>query len=245
MALCSPEAGFNDPKGGTGTASSWAAGPSWVCGASGAGRAELGLHRHTGQRPSSRRCPLLTLFAGPPHRAAGPSLCGSTGRAPGRRGGRQRPPLWPFRDRRGQSEGTLEALLKPREPSPQGAGSRAGGGPAPGRSGDLPLVRSHSHSPSREAPPADAWPPGKPTPWPPSSGSGPRILAWGPGQGEPRARAWASWLSVPPPTPGPPPSPVLDDALDDEVRGKVVPAVDLTEDAPSLGLLGANGEGRR
>lgn len=79
--------------------------------------------------------------------------------------------------RRGQSEGTPEALLKPREPSPQGAGSRAGGGPAPGRSGDLPLVRSHSHSPSRDAPPADAWPPGKPTPWPPSSGSGPRTLA--------------------------------------------------------------------
>lgn len=200
LALCSPEAGFNDPKGGTGTASSWAAGPSGVCGASGAGRAEPGLHRHTGQRPSSRRCPLLTLFAGPPHRAAGP-LCAARreGHLAGGVGGSvlHSGPS----ETRGQSEGTPEALLKPREPSPQGAGGRAGGGPAPGRSGDLPLVRSHSHSPSREAPPADAWPPGKPTPWPPSSGSGPRTLAWGPGRGEPCARAWASWLSATPPGP--------------------------------------------
>lgn len=39
-------------------------------------------------------------------------------------------------------------------------------------------------------------------------------------------------------------SPVLDDALDDEVRGEVAPAVDLTEDAPFLGLLKVGTRGR-
>lgn len=64
-----------------------------------------------------------------------------------------------------------------------GAGSRAGEGrtrglPVTGRS-----VRGHSHAPSLAAPPAASRPPGRPAPWPPSSGSGPRTPACGPGQG--------------------------------------------------------------
>lgn len=57
--------------------------------------------------------------------------------------------------------------------------------------------------------------------------------------GTPRPRASAAA----PATPARPAqaSPVLDDALNDEVGGEVVPAADLTEDAPSLGLLGVGG----
>lgn len=59
-----------------------------------------------------------------------------------------------------------------------------------GTRGDRPLLRSHSRSLSHAAPPAASWPPGKPAPWPLSSGSGPRTLAWGPGCGELCTQAW-------------------------------------------------------
>lgn len=132
--------------------------------------------------------------------------------------------------------GGHRSFVRTREPSVGGAGSGAGRGPGSG-AGSL---RRLSRSLSRAAPPAAARPPGRPAPWPLSSGSGPHTPAWGPGGGE----------QVPPgarlrgPHRPRAPSPVLDDALDDEVRGEVVPAVHLAEDAPPLGLLGTRAAGR-
>ena len=95
-------------------------------------------------------------------------------------------------------EGTA-ALLKT-EPSSQGRVER---GPAPQRAPGIlpPVIRSHSQSPFRAVLPAASWPPERPAPWLPSSGSGPRIPAWGPDgvRCAPRARA-----SVPPCAPSTP-----------------------------------------
>lgn len=134
------------------------------------------------------------------------SLCNSAGRAgwpaarqvPCKQGDRPCPPHQPFHSWVVGEEGTA-ALLKT-EPSSQG---RVGRGPAPQRAPGIlpPLVRSHSHSPFRAVLPAASWPPERPAPWLPSSGSGPRIPAWGPDgvRCAPRARA-----SVPPCAPSTP-----------------------------------------
>lgn len=130
-------------------------------------------------------------------------LCHSAGwpaarQVPFEQGDRLCPPHQPLRSWVVGEEGTA-ALLKT-EPSSQG---RVGRGPAPSRASGIlpPVFRSHSRSPFRAALPAASWPPERPAPWLPSSGSGPHTPAWGPDgvRCAPRARA-----SVPPCAPSTP-----------------------------------------
>lgn len=152
---------------------------SWVCSLLGwdggpavqSGGGKLGLPRHAGRWP---------LGGGALHLAShwvlhgADPLCSLTGghRAccKGRRAerGRQEPPRQPF-----QGPLVWGCSLEPRERlRAQEAGLR----------GTCSLRRclgSHSWA----APPAASWPPGRPAPWPLSSGSEPHTLAWGPKRG--------------------------------------------------------------
>lgn len=91
-------------------------------------------------------------------------------------GGRQGPQQ-PFQDQAGwrgrySFVNRVSQTLEVRE-AQQGEGRACWRAP-----GDLPPpIRSHSCSLSGAAPPAVFWPPGRPAPWPPSSGSGPHTLA--------------------------------------------------------------------